>query len=159
MKMDPEDTPKEPLPPPPAHHVADDYGHCKYGWIHLSDPPRWRLCDCEDPAEPWPPRSQTDGPRDCECYLCGGKPRRDRGRAPCEHADHHCEECHEHGICTTLACLLARSCPTCLVYKPASGDEVCSCGERYREHPQSEHLLEGKQWLRRLCDGQLVEIR
>lgn len=99
--------PAEPCPPAPFHHVPDPEGdYCHYGWISSNETgePIWCLCDCEDPADPWPPHGPTDGPRDCTCYHCMRKPRRDRGFAMCEYANHHCDSCHVAGSCTTLAC-------------------------------------------------------
>lgn len=99
--------PAEPQPPPPAHHssASAESFDCAYGAVS-GDPPRWLPCDCEDPANPWPPRAANDGPIDCQCSVCCGKqPRHMRGRlVGCEYRDHHCEFCHEQKICTVIAC-------------------------------------------------------
>ncbi len=114
--------PEEPCPDPPAHHVATDA--CRHNWITWNDKnePIWILCDCEDPIKPWPARKPTDGPVDCDCYFCMGKPRQDRGRAHCENENHHCKHCHGKGQCTTIECIEARChrlCPCCDEYAPA----------------------------------------
>ncbi len=97
--------PETPQSPAPDYHVPDHYT-CSYGWIsHDADNKTiWLDCNCEDPSNPWPPRGATDGPKECHCYFCWGKPRADRGRDPCENFDHHCEMCHEAGHCTALTC-------------------------------------------------------
>lgn len=97
-------TPDEPLPPAPPWHV--DSHACLHGWIECAPDPAWLICDCEDPANPWPARVIGDGPRDCACFHCmGHKPRRERGKiALCEYKDHHCEDCHEHRRCSIAAC-------------------------------------------------------
>lgn len=103
-------TPETPLPPAPAWHV--DSRACPHGWIvgHATEgggvASAWGVCDCEDPAHPWPPRASVDGPRDCGCHACDRhQPRWERGRlARCEHRDHHCAYCHERGACTRLEC-------------------------------------------------------
>lgn len=108
--MDPEDFPKEPMPTAPAHHNESSTYDCQYGWI-LGEPPRWGECDCEDPANPWPPRALTDGPVDCSCGTgCSGhQPRVERGRLEsCEYRDHHCDTCHAEKICTTVECGFGR---------------------------------------------------
>lgn len=96
--------PAGPCPPAPSWHVESDA--CRHGWVSLRDDgPAWLLCDCENPADPWPARLPTDGPRDCECAICYGRPRRDRGRIDgCEYRDHHCEGCHERRLCTEETC-------------------------------------------------------
>lgn len=97
--------PEKPCPPAPDYHVPDK-DTCSHGWIsHDPDGNTYYLvCNCEDPANPWPPRGPTDGPKECNCYYCWGKPRADRGRDPCESFNHHCEMCHELGHCTEIAC-------------------------------------------------------
>lgn len=94
--------PDGPCPDAPAWHVESR--GCYYGWI--SGGTTWILCDCEDPAHPWPPRELGDGPRDCECFGCHDhEPRWERGKLKnCEYKDHHCDMCHEHGHCTIAAC-------------------------------------------------------
>lgn len=103
-----------PQPSAPAHHVevpGAPYSLCPYGSNSWDADGKlyWCACDCEDPARPWLARRPTDGPRDCECALCAGKVRSERGRAPCEAENHHCEYCHESGRCTTLECLAERA--------------------------------------------------
>lgn len=105
VNIDPLDRPAGDPPSAPAYHVDSD--HCLLGWIG-GDPPQWLGCDCEDPANPVAPRLATDGPRDCNCHLCSGRPRHERGREPCEYADHHCDMCHDAGLCTTFACIAGR---------------------------------------------------
>ena len=92
------------LPPAPPWHV-ESYA-CLHGWISYGVKPEWLLCDCEDPANPWPARVPGDGPRDCACFGCQEHaPRWKRGKlAACEYKDHHCEMCHEHRRCTIAAC-------------------------------------------------------
>ena len=102
--------PKTPCPDPPAHHVDTDA--CFHGWQSWdkeNGEAIWVLCDCEDPANPWPPRKITDGPIDCNCYFCMGKPRQNRGRAKCENENHHCDSCHIKRQCTTIECIEART--------------------------------------------------
>lgn len=96
--------PDHPCPPAPAWHVDTDA--CQHGWI-TDIPPRWILCDCEDPANPWPVRDPSDGPIDCSCYGClDHEPRWERGKLNnCEYKDHHCEWCHNDNLCTTAECL------------------------------------------------------
>jgi len=99
--------PEAPCPPPPDHHdPSATPDACKHGWVSTGKDgePCWLICDCEDPSRPWAPRAPTDGPVNCTCYHCFGRPREDRGRDPCEYADHHCEMCHDLGHCTALAC-------------------------------------------------------
>ena len=95
-------TPAYPMPIPPPWHV-DDSHNCAHGW---TDGTKWGVCDCEDPANPWPSRAPGDGPRDCRCFGCEGRqPRHERGRiAACEYKDHHCDDCHEHRRCTLVGC-------------------------------------------------------
>lgn len=96
--------PSEQLPPAPSWHI--DASVCQYGWIEYGVEPAWLLCNCEDPANPWPPRSPGDGPRDCRCFACEGhEPRWERGKLKdCEYKDHHCDYCHTKGLCTIAAC-------------------------------------------------------
>lgn len=97
--------PDGPMPAPPPWHVDDDDSHsCPHGWIIGGV--EWGICDCEDPAHPWPPRVPGDGPRDCVCFGCmDHKPRHERGRIrACEYTDHHCDDCHEHERCTIESC-------------------------------------------------------
>lgn len=49
------------------------------------------------------------GPKTCDCYHCAGKPADAKGKQPCEYYDHHCDLCHERGICTAHACRDAMS--------------------------------------------------
>ena len=86
---------------PPWH--IDDPDHCAHGW---TDGTQWGVCDCEDPANPWPSRVPGDGPRDCMCFGCHDhQPRHERGRLTrCEYKDHHCEDCHENQHCTAMEC-------------------------------------------------------
>lgn len=95
-------TPDYPAPIAPSWHV-DSY-NCSHGWIIGGV--EWGLCDCENPADPWPPRGQGDGPRDCQCFYCADhKPRHQRGRlVNCEYKNHHCDDCHEHRLCTIALC-------------------------------------------------------
>lgn len=95
--------PDYPMPEAPPWHV-DDVDNCAHGWIIGGD--KWGVCDCENPAEPWPLRVQGDGPRDCNCFGCHEhKPRHERGRiAGCEYKDHHCDYCHETGLCSLVEC-------------------------------------------------------
>lgn len=94
-------TPDHPMPIAPPWHVDDPHS-CTHGW---TDGTTWSICDCEDPANPWPPRIQGDGPRDCSCFGCMDQPRRERGKVPgCEYKDHHCDMCHEHRRCTIAEC-------------------------------------------------------
>lgn len=95
-------TPDYPLPPAPPWHV-DDIHNCSYGW---TDGKTWGVCNCEDPAHPWPPREPGDGPRDCQCFGCHEhEPRWERGKVRgCEYKDHHCDDCHEHQRCTIAEC-------------------------------------------------------
>jgi len=96
--------PEGPLPAVPLWHV--DSHACFHGWISYGAKPEWLLCDCEDPAAPWPARVPGDGPRDCACFGCEAhKPRSERGKLKgCEYKDHHCDNCHEHRRCTISAC-------------------------------------------------------
>jgi hypothetical protein len=99
--------PEGPCPPAPPWHVESTGAHgCHYGAISYEDPPVWVLCDCEDPAHPWPARVPGDGPRDCGCFGCNDhEPRSERGKiANCEHKDHHCIFCHERSLCTIPEC-------------------------------------------------------
>ncbi len=41
-----------------------------------------------------------NGPRDCDCSECMGKPDAERGKPPCEYANHCCDFCHLDEICT-----------------------------------------------------------
>lgn len=101
--LEPGDLPTDPQPSAPAHHVESHA--CGYGSIgYPNDVATWNACDCEDPANPWPSRLPTDGQIDCDCSLCSGKPRVERGREPCEYAAHHCDNCHERKTCTTIEC-------------------------------------------------------
>lgn len=95
-------TPEGPPPVAPPWHIPSD--NCRHGWIIGGD--TWGVCDCEDPANPWPPRVPGDGPRDCRCFGCvDHEPRHERGRiADCEYKDHHCDNCHEHRRCTVAEC-------------------------------------------------------
>ncbi len=95
------DMPKKPCPPAPGYHV-DSYA-CLYGLVG-GDPPAWLPCDCEDPASPWPPRPAVAGPRGCSCYHCADKSQRDKGLEPCEIYDHHCDYCHDKGLCSAMKC-------------------------------------------------------
>ena len=69
-------TPDGPPPVAPPWHV-ESYA-CLHGWIvggrSRSRPiiggVEWGICDCEDPANPWPPRAPGDGPQDCACFGC-----------------------------------------------------------------------------------------
>ena len=103
FKIEPGDLPDEQnIDPPPYHKFTDA---CSYGAVgYPNDKATWLACDCEDPANPWPPRLSTDGPVNCECSLCNSKPRIERGREPCEYASHHCESCHAGATCTTIEC-------------------------------------------------------
>jgi len=96
--------PEGPLPAAPPWHV--DSHACLHGWISHGATPEWLLCDCEDPAAPWPARVPGDGPRDCACFGCEAqKPRWERGKLKgCEYKDHHCDDCHAHQRCTISAC-------------------------------------------------------
>lgn len=121
FKLDAEDIPDGPCPPAPPWHV--DSPACLHGWIGESrtlgmpadetviNKPAWLLCDCEDPANPWPARQPTDGPRDCACAICHGhEPRSERGRLDgCENRDHHCDSCHGRRLCTTTECAFTKS--------------------------------------------------
>jgi hypothetical protein len=41
----------------------------------------------------------------------------------------------------------------------ASGDCVCDvCGKSYYQHPMAGPLFEGRQWLHRVCNGDLVKL-
>lgn len=95
-------TPNYPLPAAPSWHV-DDMHNCSYGW---TDGETWGLCNCEDPAHPWPLRVPGDGPRDCSCFGCHDhEPRWERGKLKgCEYKDHHCDMCHEHKLCSISEC-------------------------------------------------------
>lgn len=97
--------PDEPMPEAPPWHV-DGIHNCAHGWIIGGEPPTWGICDCEDPATPWPPRVIGDGPRDCQCFGCHCHvPRYERGKlAECEYKDHHCDNCHENRRCTIMEC-------------------------------------------------------
>jgi hypothetical protein len=96
--------PEGALPPAPPWHVDSDA--CQHGWIRMGTKPEWILCDCEDPANPWPARLPGDGPRDCSCFGCQDhEPRWERGKlSSCEHKDHHCPYCHDQRRCTIPAC-------------------------------------------------------
>ena len=96
--------PEGPLPAAPPWHV--DSHACQHGWIRCGVRPEWILCNCEDPASPWPPRDPDDGPRDCSCFGCEShEPRWERGKLRgCEYKAHHCDDCHEHQRCTISAC-------------------------------------------------------
>lgn len=91
-------TPDGPPPIAPPWHV-ESYA-CHHGWIIGGT--EWGICNCEDPANPWPQRSPGDGPRDCACFGCEGhEPRYERGRIKsCEYKNHHCDDCHENRRCT-----------------------------------------------------------
>jgi hypothetical protein len=94
------------LPPAPPWHVESESHACLYGWIRYGAKPEWILCNCEDPASPWPARVPGDGPRDCACFGCQDhEPRWERGKlAACEHKDHHCQWCHEQRRCSIAEC-------------------------------------------------------
>lgn len=99
------DFPAEPNLLPPDYHKETP--ECQYESFSydVDDVPYWLPCDCQDPANPWPERLATDGRPYCNCHLCSGKARKDRGRAPCEYAEHHCYNCHEQKYCRTIECL------------------------------------------------------
>lgn len=100
-------TPAGPPPSAPSWHVESHA--CLHGWIIGGV--EWGSCDCEDPANPWPPRVLGDGPRDCMCFACEGHtPRHERGRiAGCEYKQHHCEDCHANKRCTIAECVFTDS--------------------------------------------------
>lgn len=104
LTIDPEDMPTDPQPGAPPWHIESHA--CDHGWIGHADKPYWLVCDCEDPANPWPVRESADGPVDCTCAIClGHKPRWMRGKLEgCEYKNHHCPNCHEGRLCTVVEC-------------------------------------------------------